>query len=140
MTESLLMADLRRANVVLRELNAMGLAIAIDDFGTGYSSLAYLKKFPAQTLKIDRSFVSDLPGDLDDMAITRAVVAMGHSLGMRVVAEGVETAEQQAFLHGIGCDALQGYRFGRPIPGAEIAKRLPRRAVFETALQAVRSL
>jgi diguanylate cyclase (GGDEF)-like protein/PAS domain S-box-containing protein len=125
-TESVLMADIDNARQVLEALDRRGVHIAIDDFGTGYSSLSYLKQVPARTLKIDRAFVSDLPGDEDDLAITRAVVAVGHSLGMQVVAEGVETAAQHVCLSQLGCDVLQGYRFGRPEPAAQIEARLRR--------------
>ena len=114
LTESVLMADPERANAVLRQLHQMGVRIAIDDFGTGYSSLSYLKRFPAETVKIDRSFISGLPGDGDDTAITQAVIAMAHSLGLQVVAEGVETQEQLAALRRLGCDEAQGG--GRQLP------------------------
>ena len=124
LTESVLMADPERANQVLQQLHAMGIRIAIDDFGTGYSSLSYLKRFPAQTVKIDRSFISGLPSDGDDVAITQAVIAMAHSLGLDVVAEGVETAEQLALLSKLGCDEAQGYLLGRPMPASELAARL----------------
>ncbi len=120
-TESLLMADTDRSFAVLERLNTMGVRVAIDDFGTGYSSLSFLKRFPLHTLKIDRSFVSGLPEDGDDMAITRAVVAMGHSLGLTVVAEGVETEAQRQSLQALECDVLQGYLFGRPVEAAEMA-------------------
>ena len=123
-TESLLMADPDRAQLVLQRLHAMAVHIAIDDFGTGHSSLSYLKRFPAQTLKIDRSFISGLPADQDDAAITEAVVAMAHRLGKAVVAEGVETEEQLRFLRGIGCDEVQGYLLGRPVPARELSQRL----------------
>jgi EAL domain-containing protein (putative c-di-GMP-specific phosphodiesterase class I) len=99
---------------VLQRLSDLGIAIAIDDFGTGYSSLAYLKKFPIKQLKIDHSFVRDVSTDTDDAAIVRAVVTMGHGLNLEVVAEGVETAEQLAFLREVGCDAVQGYFFREP--------------------------
>jgi diguanylate cyclase (GGDEF)-like protein/PAS domain S-box-containing protein len=124
LTESVLVADPDRANDVLRRLHAMGVRIAIDDFGTGYSSLSYLKRFPAQTVKIDRSFISGLPTDRDDTAITQAVIAMAHSLGLRVVAEGVETADQLGLLRQLHCDEVQGYLLGRPVPAGEIAVRL----------------
>jgi diguanylate cyclase (GGDEF)-like protein/PAS domain S-box-containing protein len=126
-TEGTLMTDTKRAERVMSRLHDLGIRISIDDFGTGYSSLAYLKRFPAQVLKIDRSFIGDLPGDLDDVAITEAVVAMAHKLGLAVVAEGVETEPQRAFLQQLGCDEAQGYLFGRPMAGDSLAERLPRR-------------
>ena len=124
LTESVLMADPQRANEVLGQLHAMGVRISIDDFGTGYSSLSYLKRFPAHTVKIDRSFISGLPSDPDDTAITQAVIAMAHSLGLTVVAEGVETAEQLDLLRHMGCDEAQGYLLGRPMPAADLQARL----------------
>ncbi len=123
-TESVLMSDPERADRILQRLHALGVHISIDDFGTGYSSLAYLKRFPAQTLKIDRSFVSGLPADRDDAAITQAVIALSHSLGLKVVAEGVETKAQLEFLGRLGCDEAQGYLIGRPMPAAQLAQRL----------------
>ena len=124
LTESVLMADPERANEVLQQLHAMGVRIAIDDFGTGYSSLSYLKRFPAQTVKIDRSFIRGLPSDDDDTAITQAVIAMAHSLGLGVVAEGVETVEQLGLLRKLGCDQAQGYLLGRPVQASDLAARL----------------
>ena len=124
LTESALMADPERAKEVLGRLNRLGIRISIDDFGTGYSSLSYLKRFPAETVKIDRSFISGLPLDGDDTAITQAVIAMAHSLGMAVVAEGVETSEQLALLRKLGCDEAQGYLLGRPVVAADMATRL----------------
>jgi EAL domain-containing protein (putative c-di-GMP-specific phosphodiesterase class I) len=97
----------------------LGIGIAIDDFGTGYSSLSYLKRFPVDTLKLDRSFVTGLPINTEDASITRAVITMAHSLGQKVVAEGVETEAQRAFLAEQGCDEMQGYLFSRPRPAAE---------------------
>jgi len=93
----------------------MGVKISIDDFGTGYSSLLYLKRLPASELKIDRGFVRDLPHSTEDAAIVSAIVALGHTLKLKIVAEGVETTAQQAFLTHLGCDALQGFLLGRPM-------------------------
>ncbi len=123
-TESVLMADPQRANRTLQALHGLGVHISIDDFGTGYSSLAYLKRFPAQTVKIDRSFVNGLPVDRDDAAITQAVIAMAHSLGLAVVAESVETQAQLDFLRRLACDEVQGYFIGRPMPAAQLQARL----------------
>jgi EAL domain-containing protein (putative c-di-GMP-specific phosphodiesterase class I) len=123
-TESLLMQDTEASRVALNELKDLGPAIYLDDFGTGYSSLAYLKKFPIDALKIDRSFIRDLPGNADDEAITRAILALGHALRMKVVAEGVETREQLEFLNLEGCDEVQGYYFAKPLPFDEIIEWL----------------
>lgn len=114
-TESLLMDDTEASQVALYDLKALGLAIYLDDFGTGYSSLAYLKKFPIDGLKIDRSFIRDIPGDSDDEAITRAIVALSQALRLKVVAEGVETHAQLDFLNYEGCDEVQGYLFSKPL-------------------------
>jgi EAL domain-containing protein (putative c-di-GMP-specific phosphodiesterase class I) len=95
-------------------------SIALDDFGTGYASLTHLKRFPVDMIKIDRSFVSDIEVDAGDAAIVKAVLSLGQSLGIRVVAEGVETAAQASFLREHGCDLGQGYYFGRPIPAGEV--------------------
>lgn len=116
LTESVLMTEPERARRLLRRMSEMGVRIAIDDFGTGYSSLSYLRRFPAQTLKIDRSFVRGLPGNGEDATIVRAVVALAHSLGLAVVAEGVETEAQLQTLRSMGCDQVQGYLTGRPMP------------------------
>jgi diguanylate cyclase (GGDEF)-like protein len=121
LTESMLMADPEAAVATLSALKALGMRLSVDDFGTGYSSLAYLKRFPLDALKIDRTFVRDLPGDLDDAAITRAVIRLAHSLGLEVVAEGVETVEQLRLLEQYRCDQIQGYYIGRPAPAAECA-------------------
>jgi EAL domain-containing protein (putative c-di-GMP-specific phosphodiesterase class I) len=109
---------------VLEELKAMGVALAIDDFGIGYSSLSYLKQFRAGKLKIDRSFIRDVVTDGEDATLTKAIIRMGRSLGMRVVAEGVETEAQLSFLREQGCDEIQGYYFSDPIGSGAMAALL----------------
>jgi diguanylate cyclase (GGDEF)-like protein/PAS domain S-box-containing protein len=119
-TEGMVMQDPERAVSLLRDVrNIGGVRIAIDDFGTGHSSLAYLKRFPVDNLKIDRSFIADIPADRDDAAITQAIIAMAHSLEMKVIAEGVETQAQYDFLVAQGCDEYQGYFFSKPVPEAQ---------------------
>jgi diguanylate cyclase (GGDEF)-like protein/PAS domain S-box-containing protein len=125
-TESAIMRYEDLSIRALNELKQIGVRLALDDFGTGYSSLSYLKRFPIDALKIDRTFVRDVVGDPDDAAISRAIVAMAQSLGLYVVAEGVETAEQEAFLREIGCDAMQGFHVGKPMPPAEAVSFLHR--------------
>lgn len=120
-TEGMVMHDTEQVIKKFLEINNLGVEISIDDFGTGYSSLAYLKRFPVQRLKIDQSFVRDLNVDADDAAITEAVIKMGHSLNLKVVAEGVETERQMAFLRDKGCDELQGYLFSQPLPAEQFA-------------------
>ena len=119
LTESSLMENVMRVQNVLAELKALGIQLSLDDFGTGYSSLAYLKQFPFDKLKIDQSFVRGLPDDGDDATIARTIVAMAHQLRLVVAAEGVETPAQALFLKDIGCDELQGYLLGRPVPATE---------------------
>ena len=120
LTESSLMENVEVVRSTLDGLKGMGVSLALDDFGTGYSSLAYLKRFELDKLKIDRSFVDDLPRDSNDGAIARTIIAMGHQMRMSVAAEGVETAEQCGFLRTLGCDELQGFLFSRPVPAAEL--------------------
>ncbi|WLH92741.1 EAL domain-containing protein [Pseudomonas sp. FP453] len=115
-TETTAMSDADASMTVLQQLSDMGVDLSIDDFGTGYSSLMYLKRLPANELKIDRGFVRDLEHDGDDAAIVSAIVALGHALGLRIVAEGVETDVQQNFLTRLGCNSLQGYLLGHPLP------------------------
>jgi diguanylate cyclase (GGDEF)-like protein/PAS domain S-box-containing protein len=119
-TESVVMENPDRAAVTLDALHDLGIGLAVDDFGTGYSSLSYLKRFPFNMLKIDRSFVMDIPRDEDDMTIVEAVVGLAHSLKLDVTAEGVETVEQLAFLRELGCDHIQGFLVSRPVPAAEM--------------------
>ena len=123
-TESALMAHEGRASHLLEELRGLGVRFAIDDFGTGYSSLAYLKKFPVDVLKIDKSFVDDIPHDLDDMTIASTIVAMGHGLGLQIIAEGVEAKEQLGFMRDIQCDLYQGYLKSKPVAADEFEKLL----------------
>jgi diguanylate cyclase len=123
-TESVVMQKASEAIVTLEQLSAMGVHISIDDFGTGYSSLSYLKRFPLHTLKIDRSFVRDLSESADDAAIVSAIIAMAHSLRLKVVAEGVETREQLRLLHTLGSDEYQGYYRSRPVAAAEFEQVL----------------
>ncbi|UNK43103.1 EAL domain-containing protein [Luteimonas sp. S4-F44] len=119
LTESVLMADAEHAAARLQALRTMGVSLAIDDFGTGYSSLAYLKRLPITTIKIDKAFVAGLPDDREDAAITATVISLAHALGLRVVAEGVETEAQLRFLTDRHCDELQGYWISRPLPPAQ---------------------
>ena len=124
LTESALMSDDETTQRVVAVLREIGVALVVDDFGTGYSSLSYLKRLRPDKLKIDRSFVQDLPGDADDCALTQAILSMARALGIAVVAEGVETVEQRNFLAGYGCAMLQGYLTGRPQPAVELEAQL----------------
>ena len=124
LTESVLMRDVEPTLVVLEQLNALGVELAADDFGTGYSSFNYLRRFPLRTLKIDRSFMHDIPGRQDAATIVRAIIAMGHSLKLNVVAEGVETHAQLEYLNELGCDEYQGYLFSAAISAAEFEELL----------------
>ncbi len=122
LTESILMEDGQRTSAALNELKAMGLRLSVDDFGVGYSSLNYLMRFPLDTLKIDRSFLAGIPEDAEHVAITRAILAMARSLGLKVVAEGVETGEQLQYLREERCDEFQGFLVGRPVPAEEFGR------------------
>src|ERR1700736_1667192 len=123
-TESMVMRNVSRAVKVLDAIQSRGIRLAIDDFGTGYSSMSLMKQFPIDTIKIDRSFVRDLPKDSEDQAIAQAIISMGKALRMTVVAEGVETAEQEAFLRDHACDEMQGYLFSRPVTPQQMADLL----------------
>ena len=130
-TEGMFIQQAELAAQTIREIKALGVSIAIDDFGTGYSSLAYLKTLPLDMLKIDQSFVRDIPADANDKAIARAVIALGHSMGLTVIAEGVETEAQEAFLKAEGCALAQGYHYARPLPQDEFALLLENNACIE---------
>jgi len=120
LTESMLVSDVPGVIAKMKHIKALGVRFSLDDFGTGYSSLSYLKLLPLDQLKIDQSFVRDLLTDPNDKAIAHAVIALGHSLGLQVIAEGVETPEQRHMLADLHCDAFQGYLFGKPVPVAQL--------------------
>jgi len=123
-TESMVMRNVSRAIKVLDAIQSRGIRLAIDDFGTGYSSMSLMKQFPIDTIKIDRSFVRDLPVDTEDQAIAQAIISMGKALGMTVIAEGVETVEQETFLRNHACDEMQGFLFSKPLPAKQMADLL----------------
>ncbi len=123
-TESTVMEEPDEAVKLLHDIRSLGVRIAIDDFGTGYSSLAYLKKFPVNTLKIDRSFITDLAKNTDDAAIVESIVSMAQTLNLEVVAEGVETEEQADFLWKTGCQEAQGYYFSKPLKPEDAARKI----------------
>jgi diguanylate cyclase (GGDEF)-like protein len=133
-TESMVMQNVERAIKLLDEIQSRGVRLAIDDFGTGYSSMSLMKKFPIDTIKIDRSFVRDLAENAEDQAIATAIISMGKALGLTVVAEGVETTEQDVFLREHACDELQGYLFSKPVP-AETIPSLLRPVMSSPSLQ-----
>ena len=124
LTESVLMKHAEHTASILKALRARGVQVAVDDFGTGYSSLSYLRKFPIDALKIDQSFVSQITAVPDETIIVKAVISMGRNLKFRVIAEGVETQEQLAFLQAHKCDEAQGYYFSRPVLPEQFAKLL----------------
>ena len=125
-TENLMMQNEEIAMLTLRHLNDLGVSITIDDFGTGYSSLSAIRKLPITTLKIDKSFISDINTNSDDAAIAKAVITMAQSLRLAVVAEGVETKEQMKLLDSLHCHFMQGYYFSRPLPAADLGDLLGR--------------
>ena len=116
-TESVIMEDVRRSIASLKAIRALGVTIAIDDFGTGFSSLSYLSKLPVDTLKIDRSFVTDMTAGPEGLALVSTIISLAHSLKLKVVAEGVETEEQSRLLRLVNCDEMQGFLFSKPVPG-----------------------
>ena len=124
LTESSLMSNSQAAVQTLNDMKAFGIRLSVDDFGTGYSSLPYLKRFPLDALKIDREFIRDVTSDADDAAITMAIINLAHSLKLKVVAEGVETDAQLAFLRARGCDEIQGFHFSRPLPVSDMTRAL----------------
>jgi diguanylate cyclase (GGDEF)-like protein len=126
LTESAIIIEPERALARLQSIKSLGIKLSMDDFGTGYSSLSYLKKFPLDTLKIDQSFIHDLATNNEDASLVKAIISMAHSLGMDVIAEGVEQQDQMEFLSINDCDIIQGYLFSRPLPAAELAKILPK--------------
>jgi EAL domain-containing protein (putative c-di-GMP-specific phosphodiesterase class I) len=136
-TESVVIHDVRETIQKLRQLHAVGITVAIDDFGVGYSSLSYLKDFPIDQLKMDRSFVQNLPHSGNDAKIARHIVDMAHSLGLSVIAEGVETSEQLQFLKGIGCDEVQGYLLSRPVPAEDFERLLQQPIPFPFVVEAI---
>lgn len=136
-TESMVMTDIENNNRTLQEMQKLGISIAIDDFGTGYSSFSYLKALPLDTLKIDRSFVMDIPNDETDMEITAAIIAVAHKLKLNVVAEGIETKEQEEFLISEGCDIGQGYLFSKPIPEEALTELLEKEVIESPSAQII---
>lgn len=127
-TESAFIRDTERIIETLARLKKLGVKLSVDDFGTGYSSLGYLKRLPFDRIKIDQSFVRDLPHNEDDVAITRAIIGIAESLRKEVIAEGVEQEEQRRFLLAEGCELMQGYHFGRPMPADAMTELLRRDA------------
>jgi EAL domain-containing protein (putative c-di-GMP-specific phosphodiesterase class I) len=124
LTETILMEDVEANIRLMGSLKAMGVNLAVDDFGTGYSSLNYLNRFPLDKLKVDRSFVSDMLSDPTNLAITKAIIGLGHTIGLRVTAEGVEHEEELCILQSVACDEVQGFYFAPPMPAGEFAKWL----------------
>lgn len=137
LTESMLVENPEETIESLKKLKDLGMSVSIDDFGTGYSSLSYLTRFPLDSLKVDRAFVANLPDDRDAVAIVRAIVSMAKNLGLKIIAEGVETENQVGFLHALGCHVGQGYLFSKPIPAEDFQKLLTgNRLVFLAAERA----
>jgi len=135
-TESMMMDNVEQAALTLGKLKATGIKLSIDDFGTGYSSLSYLKRLPIDVLKIDRTFVSDITGDADGAPIVRSIITLAHSLKLKVIAEGVETGEQLAYLRAHRCDVMQGYYFSKPLSVVDFTKLAQQRSAKRLLLQA----
>jgi EAL domain-containing protein (putative c-di-GMP-specific phosphodiesterase class I) len=133
----MVMADVESAIATLRDLKTLNVQLAIDDFGTGYSSLSYLKRFPIDVLKIDRSFVNDIAHSPDDATIVLSIVSLAHNLRLRVIAEGVETEAQLAYLQKHDCDEMQGFYFSRPLPAIEFAQLLSERKRLQLPVASV---
>ena len=131
LTESMLIENVERTVAVLNELHALGISFSIDDFGTGYSSLSYLKRFPIDILKIDQSFMRGIPGNAEDTAIARAIIVMAHGLGIKTIAEGVETEAQFSFLRAHQCDGIQGFYFSPAVPAEAITRLLETKRTLE---------
>ncbi len=125
-TESAFMEDIQQTIKTLKELHALGVELAIDDFGTGYSSLSYLRQFPIDRLKIDQSFIRNALNNTDDAAIAKTIIALGRSLNLKIIAEGVETVEHEQFLISEGCDEVQGYRYSKPVPAPKFVQLIDR--------------
>lgn len=140
LTESFLMENAGTTINTLKQLHDLDLELAIDDFGTGYSSLAYLKRFPVNKIKIDRSFVNDISTDNEDAVIVQSVISLGHSLGLKVIAEGLETEEQLAFLQLHGCDEVQGYYYGKPMPAEEFIEFMKQPVRIPSRMSAIRPM
>ena len=125
-TESMIMQNVEGVITMMSDFQNLGVGMSLDDFGTGYSSLSYLKRFPIDKLKIDQSFVRDIMQDADDEAITKAIINLSKNLGLRVIAEGVETEQQLDFLRSSGCEEIQGYFYSRPLPEQDFVQFLRR--------------
>jgi EAL domain-containing protein (putative c-di-GMP-specific phosphodiesterase class I) len=134
-TESVAMTDAETTIAIMRDLGTDGVTLSVDDFGTGYSSLGYLRRFPLDSIKIDRSFVTDLATEPDDATIVRTVIAMAHALDLEVVAEGVETEEQLAFLREQGCDRVQGFYYSQALPRDELVAYIEARQARATVVR-----
>ena len=137
LTESAVMHDAEQSIEILRQLSALGVRISVDDFGTGYSSLSYLRRLPLDKLKIDRAFIRDVVTNREDAAIVRAIVALAHNLHLKVIAEGVETPDQLAFLRELGCDQYQGFHYSVPVPNNVLVEMLRERQTRAPAPAAV---